>query len=90
MSLKKPVRSVSQIDPSGIPLLHLFDRFKISAGELGQKPKVLGEQLSTIFRVAYHRKAILLDEADLFVQSRSFVNPYNTLVSVFLRRLECY
>lgn len=32
----------------------------------------------------------LLDEADVFVQSRSFVNPYNALVSVFLRTLEYY
>ncbi|MCJ1280370.1 hypothetical protein MMC21_008197 [Puttea exsequens] len=65
--------------------------YVISAGELGQDAKVLEEQLSTIFRLAHHWKAILLlDEADVFVQSRSFVNPHNTLVSVFLRTLEYY
>jgi len=51
---------------------------------------MLEEQLSTIFRLAHHWKAILLDEADVFVQLRSFVNPYNALVSVFLRTLKYY
>jgi len=52
---------------------------------------MLEEQLSTIFRLAHHWKAIvLLDEADVFVQSRSFNNQHNTLVSVFLRKLEYY
>ena len=64
---------------------------QISAGELGQDPKTLEEQLTTIFRLAHHWKAILLlDEADVFVQSRSFVNQHNALVSVFLRTLEYY
>ena len=50
---------------------------------------MLEEQLSAIFRLAYHWKAILLlDEADVFIQSRSFVNPHNALVSVFLRTLK--
>lgn len=65
--------------------------FQISAGELGQDAKKLEEQLSTIFRLAHHWKAILLlDEADVFMQSRSFINPHNALVSVFLRILEYY
>ncbi|KAL8626238.1 hypothetical protein Q9189_008078 [Teloschistes chrysophthalmus] len=65
--------------------------YTISAGELGQDAKVLEEQLSTIFRLAHHWKAILLlDEADVFVQSRSSNNPHNALVSVFLRTLEYY
>lgn len=52
---------------------------------------MLEEQLSTIFRLAHHWKAILLlDEADVFVQSRSSNNPHNALVSVFLRTLEYY
>jgi len=64
---------------------------QISAGELGQDPKMLEEQLSTIFCLAHHWKAIvLLDEADVFVQSRSFNNQHNALVSVFLRKLEYY
>jgi SpoVK/Ycf46/Vps4 family AAA+-type ATPase len=65
--------------------------FQISAGELGQDAEKLEEQLSTIFRLAHHWKAILLlDEADGFVQSRSFANSHNALVSVFLRTLEYY
>ncbi|KAI9715641.1 MAG: hypothetical protein M1812_005793 [Candelaria pacifica] len=65
--------------------------YAISAGELGQDAKTLEERLSTIFRLAHHWKAILLlDEADVFVQSRSFINPHNALVSVFLRTLEYY
>jgi SpoVK/Ycf46/Vps4 family AAA+-type ATPase len=52
---------------------------------------MLEEQLSTIFRLAHNWKAILLlDEADVFVQSRSDINPHNALVSVFLRTLEYY
>jgi len=65
--------------------------FQISAGELGQDAKTLEEQLTTIFRLAHHWKVILLlDEADVFIQSRSFVNQHNALVSVFLRTLEYY
>ena len=65
--------------------------FQISAGELGQDAKTLEEKLTTIFRLAHHWKAILLlDKADVFVQSRSFVNQHNALVSVFLRTLEYY
>lgn len=72
-----------------VPLVVLT--FQISAGELGQDAKILEDQLSTIFRLAHHWKTlVLLDEADVFVQSRSFVNPHNALVSVFLRKLEYY
>lgn len=63
---------------------------QISAGELGQEAKMLEERLSTIFRLAHHWKAILLDEADVFVQFRSFINSHNALLSVFLRTLEYY
>ena len=68
-----------------------FLPFTISAGELGQDPKVLEEQLSTIFHLTHYWKAILLlDEANVFMQLRSFVNLHNALVSVFLRKLEYY
>ncbi|KAI4103533.1 MAG: hypothetical protein L6R37_003750 [Teloschistes peruensis] len=49
--------------------------YTISAGELGQDAK---------------KAILLLDEADVFVQSRSSNNPHNALVSVFLRTLEYY
>lgn len=65
--------------------------FQISAGELGREPKQLEDQLTRVFRLAHHWKAIvLLDEADVFVQARSLTNPNNGLVSVFLRKLEYY
>ncbi len=38
----------------------------------------------------YWKAIVLLDEADVFVQSRSFINSHNALVSVFLRKLEYY
>ena len=72
-----------------IPLVMLT--FQISAGELGQEAKQLEDQLSRIFRLAHHWKAIiLLDEADVFVQERSSSHQHNALVSVFLRTLEYY
>ena len=64
---------------------------QISAGELGQEPKQLEDQLKRIFRLAHHWNAIvLLDEADIFLQARSLNNQQNALVSVFLRILEYY
>ncbi|KAL8671532.1 MAG: hypothetical protein Q9168_003977 [Polycauliona sp. 1 TL-2023] len=81
--------STLQVTPSSVYVVVLTDQ--ISAGELGQDPKTLEEQLTTIFRLAHHWKAILLlDEADVFIQSRSFVNQHNALVSIFLRTLEYY
>jgi len=85
--LKRPLYAISLLFFAHLILL----TFQISAGELDQDAKMLEEQLSTIFRLAHHWKAILLlDEADVFVQSRSFVNPHNALVSIFLRTLEYY
>lgn len=84
---KRPLYAVSPV------LLRSSGRsdFQISAGELGQDAKMLEEQLSTIFRLAHYWRAIvLLDEADVFVQSRSCNNQHNALVSVFLRKLEYY
>lgn len=65
--------------------------FQISAGELGRDSAQLEAQLSQIFRLAHHWKAIvLLDEADVFVQARSFDSHHNATVSVFLRTLEYF
>jgi hypothetical protein len=47
--------------------------------------------LSQIFLQAHHWNAIvLLDEADVFMQTRSTNDHHNGLVSVFLRTLEYY
>ncbi len=63
---------------------------QVSAGELSLDPAVMESQLSRIFQVASHWKAlILLDEADVYMEQRTKENlGRNQLVSVFLRMLE--
>jgi hypothetical protein len=63
---------------------------QISAGELPVKAGELEEQLSRIFQIGGHWNALLLlDEADVFLEQRSSQDVYrNSLVSVFLRKLE--
>jgi SpoVK/Ycf46/Vps4 family AAA+-type ATPase len=65
---------------------------QISAGELSVDAGELEAQLSRIFQTATHWKAILLlDEADVFLQTRStFHLERNRLVAIFLRKLEYY
>jgi len=64
---------------------------KITAGELGRDAEAVETQLSLIFRLTSHWKAlVLLDEADVFVQRRSLNHTMNGQVSVFLRKLEYY
>lgn len=47
--------------------------------------------LSRIFELADHWKAVLLlDEADVYLRERSHDRLHNSLVSVFLRKLEYY
>jgi SpoVK/Ycf46/Vps4 family AAA+-type ATPase len=58
---------------------------------LGDDSSTLESRLSLIFRLTSHWKAlVLLDEADVFVQERSFSHSANGLVSVFLRKLEYF
>ena len=62
---------------------------QISAGDLSNDPKQLERQLSRIFDLADHMKALLrLDEADVYLRQRSFDHVHNSLVSVFLRKLD--
>ena len=65
-------------------------RSEISAGELSIDAAKLEAQLSRIFKIASHWNAILLlDEADVFLEKRTTENLIrNSLVSVFLRKLE--
>jgi SpoVK/Ycf46/Vps4 family AAA+-type ATPase len=65
---------------------------QISAGELSADAGDLEAHLSRIFRIAAHWKAILLlDEADVFLQTRSTMQlGRNRLVAIFLRKLEYY
>ncbi|OBT87730.1 hypothetical protein VE02_04060 [Pseudogymnoascus sp. 03VT05] len=63
----------------------------VSAGNLSKDAKHLEEQLCGMFEVAEHWKALLLlDEPDDFLCKRSYDSNHNSLVSVFLRKLEYY
>ncbi|KAH6668333.1 P-loop containing nucleoside triphosphate hydrolase protein [Halenospora varia] len=56
-----------------------------------QRCSKLEKQLSLIFELAGHWKALLLlDEADVFLRKRDTDHTHNSLVSVFLRKLEYY
>lgn len=86
--LERPLYVVSRAFPLGTPASLTF---QVSAGELGQDATKLEDRLSRVSQVAHHWKAfVLLDEADVFVQARSFNNQHNALVSVFLRKLEYF
>ena len=64
--------------------------YSVTVGELGTTPKQLESQLTRILAVANMWKAvILLDEADVFMETRSTKNVNrNAMVSIFLRLLE--
>ena len=64
----------------------------MTAGDLDLDSHKLEHKLSEILDLATRWKAIiLLDEADVFVESRTLQNLlHNTLVSVFLRQLEYF
>ena len=64
---------------------------QISAGDLSYDAAKLEKQLSLIFELADHWNALLLlDEADVFLRERDTDHTHNSLVSVFLRKLEYY
>ncbi|KAI4176452.1 MAG: hypothetical protein LQ343_000988 [Gyalolechia ehrenbergii] len=65
--------------------------YSISAGELGTSVEKLETQLPLIFQRADKWNAVLLDEADVFLEQRSLHDVHrNALVSVFLRELEYF
>lgn len=66
--------------------------YRVTAGDLDLDSHKLELKLSEILDLATRWKAIvLLDEADVFVESRTLHNlHHNTLVSVFLRQLEYF
>ena len=66
--------------------------YRVTAGDLDLDSHKLEIKLSEILDLATRWKAIiLLDEADVFVESRTLHNlHHNTLVSVFLRQLEYF
>ena len=72
--------------------LALTDRPKITAGDLGLDAGKLEENLGQLLDlVARWRAILLLDEADVFLETRkSHHSHHNTLVSVFLRQLEYF
>ena len=64
---------------------------QISAGDLSSDAAKLEKQLSLHFELAHHWNALLLlDEADVFLRKRDMDHTHNSLVSVFLRKLEYY
>ncbi len=64
---------------------------QISAGDLSNDAAKLERQLSLHFELAAHWNALLLlDEADVFLRKRDTDHTHNSLVSVFLRKLEYY
>ncbi|CAG8970662.1 hypothetical protein HYALB_00003416 [Hymenoscyphus albidus] len=66
--------------------------YSMSAGDLGTDPSSVEHTLKSIFRMTTRWKAVLLlDEADVFLESRSKHDlERNKLVSIFLRVLEYY
>jgi hypothetical protein len=52
----------------------------------------LESQLKAIFKIAkYFNPILLIDEADVFMESRTELNDsHNRLVTIFLRKLEYY
>ncbi|KAH7374066.1 hypothetical protein BKA64DRAFT_586823 [Cadophora sp. MPI-SDFR-AT-0126] len=65
--------------------------YTISAGDLSSDAAKLEKQLSLHFELAGHWHALLLlDEADVFLRKRDTDHIHNSLVSVFLRKLEYY
>lgn len=66
--------------------------YTVSAGELGVEPGDVDEKLQRVLELAHKWGAVLLlDEADVFLQARSFKDvTRNALVSIFLRQLEYF
>ncbi|KAJ5156611.1 hypothetical protein N7492_009414 [Penicillium capsulatum] len=66
--------------------------YAMSAGDLGSSADSVEDRLKDILRMIPKWGAVLLlDEADVFMETRSFANlERNELVSIFLRMLEYY
>ena len=84
--LQKPLYSVCLSDIQRL----WINGIQIRAGELEVDSRQLEKRLSVIFQIAQQWNAILLlDEADVFLEKRSSAHLLrNSLVSVFLRKLE--
>ncbi|KAL8796093.1 MAG: hypothetical protein Q9195_001425 [Heterodermia aff. obscurata] len=66
--------------------------YQVTCGDIGTSPAFLENRLEEIFDYAVTWGAILLlDEADVFLQERDYLNlERNALVSIFLRTLEYF
>lgn len=66
--------------------------YRITCGDIGTTPKEVEVYLEAVFQLGRTWDCVvLLDEADVFLEQRSFANlERNALVSVFLRVLEYY
>jgi hypothetical protein len=67
-----------------------YPLFFVSAGDLGTTADDVEQNLSTIFKISnVWGAAVIIDEADVFVQERSLYDlERNAMVAVFLRQLE--
>jgi SpoVK/Ycf46/Vps4 family AAA+-type ATPase len=85
--LKRPLYIVCYI----LMMLLFMLTLQVSAGDLSNDAQQLEIQLSSIFELADCWNALLLlDEADVYLRARSSDHVHNSLVSVFLRKLEYY
>ncbi|KAF2180742.1 P-loop containing nucleoside triphosphate hydrolase protein, partial [Zopfia rhizophila CBS 207.26] len=66
--------------------------YRVTCGDIGTEPREVEKYLQQVFRLGkIWDCVVLLDEADVFLEQRSFADlPRNALVSVFLRTLEYY
>jgi hypothetical protein len=64
---------------------------QISPGDLSSDAAKLEKQLALIFELGNHWNALLLlDKADVFLRRRDKDHTHNSLVLMFLRKLEYY
>ena len=63
--------------------------YTVSGGELGAEPEKVDDRLNVILEITRRWSCVLLiDEADVFLSVRGKSIIQDTLVSIFLRRLE--
>ena len=63
--------------------------YRVVAGDLGIKAPKVESALQAAFDRCSHWNAVLIDEADVFLEQRSMTDVHrNSMVAVFLRKLE--
>ncbi|KAJ6443159.1 ATPase, AAA-type, core [Purpureocillium lavendulum] len=90
--LHGPPGTGKTLTAEGISELLKCPLYMVSAGELGTDSRVLEAELQRILDICHAWGAILLlDEADVFLETRNMQDIHrNALVSIFLRQLEYF